>query len=72
MARAVRQKCALATRCDSRVMLWGISSPAHCRIANLMTTALQTGMSPERIRDLAECGQRRARQLGVQLPDWQH
>ncbi|CQD22437.1 hypothetical protein BN970_05298 [Mycolicibacterium conceptionense] len=34
----------------------------------MLDTALQSGMHPERIRDLAVTGYRLADQLGVQLP----
>lgn len=41
--------------------------PAH-PMAGMLDTALQSGMRPEQIRDLAVTGYRRAEQLGVQLP----
>ncbi|MGE2836707.1 DUF4192 domain-containing protein [Mycobacterium sp. SMC-4] len=41
--------------------------PEHT-MAGMLDTALQSGMRPERIRDLARTGYRLARQLGVQLP----
>ena len=41
--------------------------PAH-RMATLLDKALQSGMRPERIGDLAKTGYRLARRLGVQLP----
>ena len=41
--------------------------PTH-RMASMLDTALQSGMHPERIRDLAVTGYRLADQLGVQLP----
>jgi hypothetical protein len=41
--------------------------PTH-RMAGMLDTALQSGMRPERIRDLAITGYRLADQLGVQLP----
>lgn len=46
-----------ALRCD----------PGH-RMAEMLDTALQSGMRPERIRELALTGYRLAKQLGVQLP----
>ncbi|MBU9764680.1 DUF4192 domain-containing protein [Mycobacterium sp. TNTM28] len=41
--------------------------PTH-RMAGMLDTALQSGMHPERIRELAVTGYRLATQLGVQLP----
>lgn len=41
--------------------------PTH-RMAGMLDTALQSGMRPERIRDLATTGYRLADRLGVQLP----
>ncbi|MDH6193522.1 hypothetical protein M2272_000143 [Mycobacterium frederiksbergense] len=41
--------------------------PMH-RMAGMLDTALQTGMHPERIRELAVTGYRLAEQLGVRLP----
>ncbi|OLT92811.1 DUF4192 domain-containing protein [Mycobacterium syngnathidarum] len=41
--------------------------PTH-RMAGMLDTALQSGMHPERIRELAGTGYRLAQQLGVQLP----
>ncbi|MGW4095714.1 DUF4192 domain-containing protein [Mycobacterium sp. NPDC004974] len=41
--------------------------PTH-RMAGMLDTALQSGMRPERIRELAATGYRLAEQLGVQLP----
>ncbi|MGE2734131.1 DUF4192 domain-containing protein [Mycolicibacterium vaccae] len=41
--------------------------PEHT-MAGMLDTALQSGMRPERIRDLARTGYRLARQLGVELP----
>ena len=46
-----------ALRCD----------PTH-RMAGMLDTALQSGMRPERIRELAVTGYRLADQLGVRLP----
>ena len=46
-----------ALRCD----------PAH-RMAGMLDTALQSGLRPERIRELAVSSYRLADQLGVQLP----
>jgi hypothetical protein len=46
-----------ALRCDD----------AH-RMAGMLDTALQSGMRPEQIRDLATTGYRLANRLGVQLP----
>ncbi len=46
-----------AMRCD----------PTH-RMAGMLDTALQSGLRPERIRDLALTGYRLADQLGVRLP----
>lgn len=42
-------------------------APDH-RMAGMLDTALQSGLRPERIRDLALTGYRLARQLGVRLP----
>ncbi len=42
-------------------------APAH-RMAGMLDTALQSGLRPERIRDLADTGYRLAERLGVQLP----
>lgn len=41
--------------------------PSH-RMAGMLDTALQSGMRPDRIRELAKTGYRLARQLGVRLP----
>jgi hypothetical protein len=41
--------------------------PTH-RMAGMLDTALQSGMRPEQIRDLAITGYRLADRLGVQLP----
>lgn len=41
--------------------------PTH-RMAGMLDTALQSGMRPERIRELAVTGYRRAERLGVRLP----
>ncbi len=46
-----------ALRCD----------PGH-KMAGMMDQALQAGMRPEQIRELAQTGYRLARQLGVRLP----
>jgi hypothetical protein len=46
-----------ALRCD----------PTH-RMANMLDEALQSGMRPEQIRDLAVTGYRLAEELGVRLP----
>ena len=46
-----------ALRCD----------PAH-RMAGMLDTALQSGLRPEKIRDLAITGYRLADRLGVRLP----
>lgn len=46
-----------ALRCD----------PTH-RMAGMLDTALQSGMRPEQIRELAATGYRLAKQLGVELP----
>ena len=46
-----------ALRCD----------PTH-RMAGMLDTALQSGMRPEQIRELAATGYRLAERLGVQLP----
>ncbi|MFM9034636.1 MAG: DUF4192 domain-containing protein [Mycobacterium sp.] len=43
------------------------SDPDH-RMAGMLDTALQSGMRPEQIRELASTGYRLARRLGVQLP----
>jgi hypothetical protein len=37
-------------------------------MAGMLDTALQSGMRPERIRELAVTGYRLAEQLGVRLP----
>ncbi len=47
-----------ALRCD----------PTH-RMAGMLDTALQSGMRPEQIRELAATGYRLAERLGVQLPE---
>jgi hypothetical protein len=41
--------------------------PDH-RMAGMLDTALQSGLRPERIRDLAITGYRLAKRLGVRLP----
>ena len=43
------------------------SDPAH-RMAGMLDTALQSGMRPEQIRELAGTGYRLAKRLGVRLP----
>lgn len=43
------------------------SDPTH-RMAGMLDTALQSGLRPEKIRDLAITGYRLADRLGVQLP----
>lgn len=43
------------------------SDPEH-RMAGMLDTALQSGMRPERIRELAGTGYRLAKRLGVRLP----
>jgi CheY-like chemotaxis protein len=43
------------------------SDPNH-RMAGMLDTALQSGMRPEQIRELARTGYRLAKRLGVQLP----
>jgi hypothetical protein len=43
------------------------ADPTH-RMAGMLDTALQSGLRPEKIRDLAITGYRLADQLGVQLP----
>lgn len=43
------------------------SDPGH-RMAGMLDTALQSGMRPEQIRELAGTGYRLARRLGVSLP----
>lgn len=45
-------------------------TPLH-RMAGMLDTALQSGMRPEQIRDLATTGYRLAEQLGVRLPSRQ-
>jgi hypothetical protein len=42
-------------------------NPDH-RMAQMLDQALQTGMRPERIRELARTGYRMAKQIGVDLP----
>lgn len=46
------------------------SQPTH-RMASMLDTALQSGMRPERIRELALTGYRLADRLGVRLPSRQ-
>ena len=41
--------------------------PGH-RMAGMLDTALQSGVRPEQIRELAITGYRIAKRLGVQLP----
>jgi hypothetical protein len=41
--------------------------PGH-RMAGMLDTALQSGMRPEEIRELADTGYRTAKRLGVRLP----
>jgi hypothetical protein len=41
--------------------------PDH-RMAGMLDTALQSGMRPEQIRELAGTGYRLAKRLGVRLP----
>lgn len=43
------------------------ADPAH-RMARMLDQALQAGMRPERIRELARTGYRMARRIGVDLP----
>jgi hypothetical protein len=43
------------------------SAPEH-RMAGMLDTALQSGMRPEQIRELADTGYRLAKRLGVRLP----
>ncbi|MGP4056617.1 DUF4192 domain-containing protein [Mycobacterium sp. 4D054] len=43
------------------------ADPAH-RMAGMLDQALQSGMRPEQIRELAQTGYRLAKQLGVRLP----
>ncbi|WP_431239732.1 DUF4192 domain-containing protein [Mycolicibacterium aichiense] len=43
------------------------SDPEH-RMASMLDTALQSGMRPEQIRELAAAGYRLAKRLGVRLP----
>lgn len=43
------------------------TAPAH-RMAGMLDTALQSGMRPEQIRELAGTGYRIAKRVGVQLP----
>ncbi|KDE97838.1 hypothetical protein Y900_002515 [Mycolicibacterium aromaticivorans JS19b1 = JCM 16368] len=43
------------------------SDPEH-RMASMLDTALQSGMRPEQIRELAGAGYRLAKRLGVRLP----
>jgi hypothetical protein len=42
-------------------------TPAH-RMAGMLDTALQSGLRPEQIRELADTGYRLSRRLGVRLP----
>lgn len=42
-------------------------NPAH-RMAGMLDTALQSGMPPDQVRELALTGYRQAERLGVQLP----
>jgi len=43
------------------------ANPGH-RMAGMLDTALQSGMRPEQIRELAGTGYRLAEKLGVRLP----
>lgn len=43
------------------------SDPEH-RMAGMLDTALQSGLRPEQIRELASTGYRLAKKLGVRLP----
>jgi hypothetical protein len=43
------------------------SDPDH-RMAGMLDQALQSGMGPDRIRELAQTGYRLAKRLGVRLP----
>lgn len=43
------------------------TAPAH-RMAGMLDTALQSGMRPEQIRELAGTGYRIAKRVGIQLP----
>ena len=45
-----------------------VCDPTH-RMAGMLDTALQSGMRPEQIRELAVTGYRLAEKLGVQLPE---
>jgi len=42
-------------------------NPQH-KMAGMLDQALQSGMRPEKIRELARTGYRLARRIGVQLP----
>ena len=42
-------------------------TPLH-KMAGMLDTALQSGMRPAQIRELAQTGYRLAKQLGVRLP----
>jgi hypothetical protein len=42
-------------------------NPTH-KMARMLDQALQTGMRPEQIRELARTGYRLAKRIGVQLP----
>ena len=42
--------------------------PTH-RMAGMLDTALQSGMRPDRIRQLAMTGYRLAERVGVELPE---
>lgn len=45
-----------------------LDSDPHHSMAALLHTALEAGMRPERLRDLARCGREAAAALGVDLP----
>ena len=44
-----------------------VCDPTH-RMAGMLDTALQSGMRPEQIRELAATGYRLAKRLGIELP----
>jgi hypothetical protein len=45
-----------------------LSADPNHRMAGMLDTALQSGMRPEQIRELAGTGYRLAEKLGVRLP----
>lgn len=60
------------TRGDGPLAGVSLDAALHCnpehRMARMLDQALQTGMRPERIRELARTGYRMAKRIGVELP----